>query len=173
MAYERDTDRALKGVGAIAARDARNSSRQALRVQQAQMTQSRDRTMSRIGYADRGGMRRGALGAVDRTTSVWRGDESDAPPTQPTKLYMGAGGAPILNLSTRTATTVAASKTEAIGTQSPPFAPVPVPVRTDPATSGMTSGQPAPEPASDARKKWVLIGVASVAAYLIFLKGDS
>jgi hypothetical protein len=62
MSYERDPDRAIKGVGAIAARDAGNRQRQVLRAKQARATRARDRSMSHVTYGPRGGM--SALGAT-------------------------------------------------------------------------------------------------------------
>jgi hypothetical protein len=178
MTYERDRDHALKGVGAIAARDAGNQNRSALRVQQARMTQARDRSMARIGY-DARGLRRGALGAVDQqTTDVWAGPVSDIPAR--TKLYQGAGSFPI---PTRTPTTVSATVAyPPTTTQSPPFVPVYVqsppfvgptmpvltapPIQMPPSASpvmpGTTTGL------TDTQKKWALIGAAGLAAYFLF-----
>lgn len=176
MTYERDRDQALKGVGAIAARDAGNPSRQALRVRQAQMTQARDRTMSRIGY-DARGLRRGALGAVDQTSDVWAGPQSDVP-SYPTKLYEGAGSM----TPPRTATTVSAtiaypptvqSPPFAVPTQSPPFVPItqlPV-LAMPPIMAPPAPDQTAAAGLTDAQKKWALIGVAGLAAYLLFRSG--
>lgn len=193
MTYERDRDHALKGVGAIAARDAGNPNRSALRVQQARMTQARDRTMARIGY-DARGMRRGAMGAVDQTTGVWAGPISDSPRPPPTKLYEGAGSMPY---PTKTATTVGAgiafpypqtgeSPPLIATTQSPPF--VPIYVQSPPFIAQMppTSVSTIPivpvtapvvlEPASgltDSQKKWAVIGAVGLAAYFLFRKGGA
>lgn len=185
MTYERDRDRALKGVGAIAARDAGNQRRSALRVQQARMTQARDRTMAQIGY-DARGMRRGAMGAIDQTTGVWAGPISDSPRLPPTKLYEGAGSIPY---PTKTATTVSAgiaSPPLMATTQSPPF--VPIYVQSPPFIAQMppTSVSTIPivpvtapvvlEPSTgltDSQKKWAVIGAVGLAAYFLFRKGGA
>lgn len=175
MTYERDRDHALKGVGAIAARDAGNTHRQALRVRQAQQTQARDRTLAKIGY-DARGMRRGALGAIDQTTSVWAGPVSDVPPAPPTKLYDGAGSFPY---PTRVPTTVSATVAfPTTSTQSPPFVPVYVqsPPFVGPTMPAVTRSPPIMAPPvappatglTDTQKKWALIGAAGLAAYFLF-----
>lgn len=197
MAYERDTDGAVRGVGAIAARDAGNRKRSILRIQQARQTQARDRTMSKIAYAPRGGMNRGALGAVDRSvvTDGILPDGESPPLWQPTKLYGGGGGDPVTTRVAPMPTTIKppilvdqAPAVTHIGIRTapamtPPIMRPPTPdtvyATRDPDLAAVSSVAPSPvsvavavptTPAptsSPDSKRWMMIGAAGLAAYLL------
>lgn len=94
MAYVRDTDQHLRGVGAIASRDAIDPRRSAIRAARARATNARDRQLSQITYQERGGMGRYAMGAINKPLvggggGVWYGPR---PTGMLSKVYSGAGG---------------------------------------------------------------------------------
>lgn len=194
MAYERDTDRHLRGVGAIASRDAIDPRRAAIRAARARETNARDRQLSQITYQARGGMGRHAMGAINQPLvggggGVWAGPPSDG---LLTKVYSGSGGMGIGPVQSPPHPPPYMEPPISPPFMKPPT-PAPVPAVTPTATPtdiGVLVGAPqTPMPplpaimvptlqpdspgAITAGPPWLLIGAVGIAAYLLFFSDSS
>jgi hypothetical protein len=193
MAYERDTDRHLRGVGAIASRDAIDPRRAAIRAARARATNARDRQLSQITYQERGGMGRHAMGAISQPlvgggSGVWAGPPNDR---LLNKVYSGAGGMGIGPV--QSPPHPPPYMEPPVAAPSPPImrppTPAPAPPAPPPSDIGVMVGSPPaqmpPLPAvvvptlqpgptlDDSGPPWLLIGAVGVAAYLLFFSDSS
>jgi hypothetical protein len=202
MAYERDTDRHLRGVGAIASRDAIDPRRSAIRSARARATNARDRQLSQITYQARGGMGRFAMGAINQPLVGGGGASWSGPPTgNLTKVYSGSGGMGILGpVQSPPPPPQYAEPTvpPPIALMTPPIMmpPTPAPAKTptvivSPSDIGvMVGAAPPPVPlmptvviptlppagastTASSSSTWLLVGAVGLAAYLLFFAEPS
>lgn len=197
MTYERDTDRHLRGVGAIASRDAIDPRRAAIRSARARATNARDRQLSQITYQERGGMGRHAMGAINQPLAggggaVWAGPPSDGM-LQTTKVYSGSGGMGVPGpIQSPPAPPINREPPLAAPPKMMPPTPAPAPMTPTviaPTDIGVMVGAPqssmppmpsvvVPTLPSDtglvaSSPPWLLIGAVGLAAYLLFFSEPS